>query len=55
MTIKDLYVYAQEKGIENCEVEIQYADGGGYYQGTRDLDESEIVVKEETWGTIIIL
>jgi len=55
MTIKDLYVYAQEKGIENCEVEIQYADGGGFYHGTRDLEESEIVVKEETWGTLIIL
>ena len=55
MTIKDLYVYAQEKGIENYEVEIQYADGGGFYHGTRDLREDEIEVKEETWGTMIIL
>ncbi|MDF2884880.1 MAG: hypothetical protein K0R54_5450 [Clostridiaceae bacterium] len=55
MTIKDLYVYAQERGIENCEVEIQYADGGGCYHGTRDLNEHDIEVKEESYGKIVVL
>ena len=55
VTIKDLYEYAQKNGIENCEVEIQYADGGGFYYGTRDLEESEISVEEKSYGKIVIL
>lgn len=55
MTIKDLYEYAQKNRIENCEVEIQYADGGGFYYGTRDLEESEISIEEKSYGKIVIL
>ena len=55
MTIKDLYKYAVKKGLEDCEVEIQYADGGGFYYGTRDLEESEISVEEKSYGKIVIL
>ena len=55
MTIKDLYEYAQEKGLENCEVEIQHADGGGFYYGIRDLEECNITVEEKGYGKVIIL
>ena len=53
MTIKDLYKYAVKKGLEDCEVEIQYADGGGFYYGTRDLEESEISVEEKVMGKLL--
>lgn len=47
MTIKDLYEYAVKKGLENSEVEIQYADSGGFYYGTRDLKEVVTIPKSE--------
>lgn len=55
MTIKELFMYAQEKGIEDCEVEIQYADSGGFYYGTRDLNEADIEIEDKSYGKIVIL
>ncbi len=55
MTIEDLYCYAQERGIENMKVEIQYSDGGGNYCGTRDLEEFEIEIQQNTYETVVIL
>jgi hypothetical protein len=55
VTVEKLYLYAKERGIEKCEIEIQYADGGGFYYGTRDLQEADIVVKDESYGKVIIL
>lgn len=55
MTITELYEYATKRSIENCEVEIQYSDGGVYYHGTRDLREDEIETEEKNYGKIVIL
>jgi hypothetical protein len=55
MTITDLYNYAKEEEVENCEVEIQYADGGGFHHGTRDLREDEIEVEDKGYGKIVVL
>ena len=55
MTIKDLYEYAVKKGLENSEVKIQYADSGGFYYGTRDLEESEISIEEKSYEKVVIL
>lgn len=35
MTILELYEYAKERNILNYEIEVQYSDGGGYYEGSR--------------------
>lgn len=55
MTIEQLYLYAKEKGIEKCKAEIQYADGGGIYHGTRDIDLDDIVIKEEGTQKTVVL
>lgn len=55
MTIKDLYEYAVKNGVENCDIEIQYADGGGFYYGTRDLYECDIEIENKSYGKVIIL
>lgn len=55
MTIKELYEWAIKNNVENCEVEIQYRDGGGTYYGTDDLYESDIVIEEKTYGKVVIL
>lgn len=44
MTIKELYKWAVSHGAENLSVEIQYRDGGGYYNGTDLLYEENIEI-----------
>lgn len=44
MTIKYLYEWAIENGVEEYDIEIQYCDGGGFYYGTRTLYESDIEI-----------
>lgn len=36
MIIKELYEWAVSIVVENCDIEIQYRDGGGYCQGVDD-------------------
>jgi hypothetical protein len=52
MTIKELYEWAKKNNCEEYEVEIQYRDSGGCYNGTDDLRESEIVINSN--GVVII-
>lgn len=35
MTIKDLYDWAIENGVEDYDLMCAYADGGGFYSGSR--------------------
>lgn len=46
MTIKELYEMAQANHIEDYEIEIQYRDGGGCYEGTDDLMKQDIIVND---------
>lgn len=55
MTIGELYEWAKENQCENYDVEIQYRDSGGYYRGTADLREDEIVIDREKYGGTVIL
>jgi len=51
MTIEELYEWAKKRNYEKLECEIQYADGGGYYYGTRDLSELDIEVEN---GVVVL-
>lgn len=53
MTPKELYEWALEHGVENCEIEIQYRDGGGYYSGTGGIDE--INIENRSYGQVIVI
>ena len=44
MTIKDLYEWAKEKGIEDYEIQIQWRDGGGYYSGKNLCVQEDIEI-----------
>ena len=44
MTIKELYEWAVKNGVENCDIEIQYRDSGGYYSGSDTLHEEDIEI-----------
>lgn len=55
MTIQELYEYAKKNDALDCEIEIQYRDGGGCYSGTDTLREEEIEIKNENYGKVVIL
>ena len=55
MTIKDLYEWAVRNNCENYEVEIQYRDDGGYYNGTCDLREDEIEIDRDKYNGVVII
>ena len=44
MTIRDLYNWAVENGVENFEIQIQYRDDGGYYSGTDSCEQDNIEI-----------
>lgn len=44
MTIRDLYNWAVENGVEDFEIQIQYRDGGGYYSGTDSCEQCDIEI-----------
>lgn len=47
MTIKELYLLAKEKGILDYEIQIQYGDDGGIYDGTRDVMGIDVIIDDE--------
>lgn len=47
MTIRELYEWAKQQGIEDYDIEIQYRDGGGYYDGTDDANFYDIETKHD--------
>ena len=51
MIIKELYEWAVSIVVENCDIEIQYRDGGGYYQGVDDCDDPTIYPREHSYNT----
>lgn len=55
MTPKDLYKWAVEHGVEDCDIEIQYRDDGGYYCGTTDASIDEIEITDKGYGKVIVL
>lgn len=55
MTLKDLYEWAVEHGVENCDIEIQYRDGGGCYCGTTDARFDEIEIENKSYGEVIVI
>lgn len=46
MTLKELYEIAKTHHIENYEIEIQYRDGGGCYEGTDELRTENIQIND---------
>ena len=55
MTPRDLYEWAVKHDVQDCDIEIQYRDGGGYYCGTTDARLDEIEIKNECYGKVIVL
>lgn len=55
MTPKDLYEWAVEHGVENCNIEIQYRDDGGLFYGTTDASFNEIEIENKSYGKVIVL
>lgn len=53
MTIKELYEWAIENGVEDYYIEIQYRDGGGYYYGSSSLCESDIEIDHIRYEVIL--
>lgn len=47
MTIRELYEWAKQQGIEDYDIEIQYRDGGGYHYGTDDANFYDIETKHD--------
>lgn len=46
MTIKELYGMARASHIEDYDIEIQYRDSGGCYEGTDYLMKQDIIVND---------
>lgn len=46
MTIKELYEMAQVHHIEDYDIEIQYRDSGGWYEGAEELRKEYITVND---------
>jgi hypothetical protein len=42
MTVSELYDWAVMNDAEDLDIEIQYRDGGGFYNGTDDHIEPQI-------------
>lgn len=55
MTVKEFYEWAKKNQCENYEVEIQYRDSGGCYNGTADLREDEIEIDRGKYSGIVIV
>lgn len=55
MTPRDLYEWAVKYDVQDCDIEIQYRDDGGYYCGTTDTRLDEIEIKNECYGKVIVL
>ena len=55
MTIRELYEWAKEKDVLDLDVVVQYRDGGGYYNGSDDLEIPEITPREYDFQTERIL
>lgn len=55
MTPRDLYEWAVRHDVQDCDIEIQYRDGGGYYSGTTVACIDEIEIKNECYGKVIVL
>lgn len=51
MTIKELYEWAEEQGVENYIIEIQNRDGGCIVDGTED----ELILKIRNWSHRVVL
>lgn len=54
MSPKDLYEWAIEHDVENCDIEIQYR-GGGCYCETTDVTFNEIEITDKGYGKVIVL
>lgn len=55
MTIQDLYEWAIKNNVKDLDVEIQYRDSGGYYNGTTDLDYSDVEIEHKSYGDVVVL
>ena len=55
MTPRDLYEWALEHGVENCDIETQYRDGGGSYCGTDSASFDEIEIEDRRYGKVIVI
>lgn len=55
MTPKDLYEWAVKHNVQDCDIEVQYRDGGGYYSRTTDVCLDEIEIENRSCGKVIVL
>lgn len=48
MTIRELYEYARATGRENYTIRLQYQDGGGFYDGSCEMENVTFDSGEKT-------
>lgn len=51
MTIEDFYKWAKCLNVTDAEIELQYQDGGGVYEGTCEM--REISCKKDEAGNVV--
>ena len=51
MTIRELYEWAEANEALDLDIEIQYRDGGGYYNGCDDVDSPYVTNRYNSWNT----
>lgn len=55
MTIKELYEWAQKVGAENAEIELQYQDDGGFYEGSCPVSGIDVEVDDNIKPSTVTL
>ena len=55
MTVRELYQWAEEQNALDLDIEIPYRDSGGYYIGCDDVDYPEIVPRENSYNTELVV
>lgn len=54
MTPRDLYEWAVRHDVQDCDIEIQYRDGGGYHEGTTDACLDDVEIENRKYGKVIV-
>lgn len=48
MSIRELYEWAIKAGVADYNIILTYADGGGFYTGTRDVHWGDAIIHHDT-------
>lgn len=54
MIPRDLYEWTVKHNVQDCDIEIQYRDGGGCYGGTTDACLDDVEIENKKYGKVIV-